>query len=270
MPALRRRRARLLSMARALWKGHLAIGKHDVPVKMYSAVQDRKIHFRLLHAKDLSPVQQRIVRKTDGKEVAREHRRKAYPVDGESAVMFAPEELERLEPGTGRTIDVCRFVPLEAISDQWYDRPYYMGPDDDDDAYFALVAALERREVVGVARWVMRHKRYVGALSVAGDHLMMTTLRRSDQVLAVAVEGTAGKPDEKELRLAEQLVSFIADDFDPAQWQDEYRQRVTQLIEAKQRGQPVKLAAHPRKRAAGGLADQLKMSLSAARERKVA
>src|SRR5256885_11635931 len=102
-------------MTRAIWKGSIQLGDKDIAVKMYSAVQDRKVHFRLLHKKDLAPVEQRIVRKSDGKEVPSNEQRKALPVDGDTAVIFAPEELERSEPETSRDITFCRFVPPAAI-----------------------------------------------------------------------------------------------------------------------------------------------------------
>lgn len=256
--------------ARAIWKGKLLVGEQAVPVKMYSAVQDRNIHFRLVHAKDLAPVEQKIVRKTDGREVPREERRKAYPVGDDTAVVIQPEELEKIEPGTSREISLCRFVPAKAISDQWYDRPYYLGPDEDDGPYFALAAALEAKAAAGVARWVMRRKRYVGALRAAGGYLMMITLRRAEQVLSVAIEEPAAKPDAKELKLAAQLVDSVAGDFDAGLWQDEYRERVRQLIEAKRRGEPVKARAPKRKRVGGDLSEQLRRSITAMTEKKVA
>ena len=257
-------------MARAIWKGTLALGKASVPVKMYSAVQDRNIHFRLLHASDLVPVHQRIVRKSDGKEVPKEDRRKAFPVGEDTAVILQPEELERIEPETSREIDFCRLVGAGTLSDQWFDRPYYLGPDEDDVAYFALAEALVREEAIGIARWVMRRKRYVGALTATGGYLVLTTLRRADQVLSVQVDARGNAPDEKELKLAQALVDYVAADFDPAQWQDEYRERVMKLIEAKRRGEKVKVKAPRRKRSEGGLADQLRQSLASMSERKVA
>jgi DNA end-binding protein Ku len=256
-------------MARAIWKGVLDLGRHEVPVKMYSAVQDRKVRFRLLHADDLEPVQQQIVRKSDGKEVAKDDRRKAFALDDERAVILQPEDLERLEPETSRDIHLCRFVPQSAVSDQWYDRPYYLGPDGRDEDYFALVQALSGKDLIGVARWVMRRKRYVGGLRVQDGYLYIITFRRSDQIVSVSVDEPKGsEPDEKELALAEQLVETVSDDFDPSLWQDEYRERLCKLIEAKARGKKVHTRKPPRKRATGGLADQLRRSL--ATERKVA
>ena len=259
--------------ARAIWKGRLLLGEHELPVKMYSAVQDRKVHFHLLHAKDLAPVQQRIVRKSDGKEVPKEEQLKAAPVDTDTAVILRPDDLQETEPPPSRDIAFCRFVPLSAIGDQWYERPYYLGPDEeDDDDYFALADALARRKVAGVARWVMRKKRYVGALTAIDGYLVMITMRRSEQVLAVSGLDipAARKPDEKELRLAEQLVSSIAGDFEPEVWQDEYRARIQQLIEAKARGETVEVKATKPKTEVADLSAMLRKSLTAMKEKKVA
>ena len=259
-------------MTRAIWKGRILLGEHEVPVKMYSAVQDRKVHFRLLHAKDLTPVEQRIVRKSDGKEVPGDQQRKALPVSADTAVILEPDELERTAPESSRDVTLCRFVPTTAIADVWYDRPYYLGPDDDEPTYFALIDALEHRKVAGVARWAMRKKRYVGALQVIDGSLMLITMRRADQVLSVSgIEIPAARQaDDKEIRLAEQLVSAISEDFDPQSWVDEYRARVMQLIEAKARGAKIAVRAPKRSAPGGGLADQLQKSLAMAKEKKVA
>ena len=171
--------------ARAIWKGNLVLGKQEVPVKMYSAVQDQAVHFHLLHGKDLTPVEQRIVRKDTGREVAKEAQRKAFPLDDRRAVILEPEELETLEPDADRAIRLLRFVPRDALADAWFDRPYLLGPDEDDGAYFALAKALGDKDRLGIARWVMRDKTYLGALSVEDGYLRMTTLRRAEQVLAV-------------------------------------------------------------------------------------
>lgn len=258
--------------ARAIWKGNLVLGEHELPVKMYSAVQDRKVHFHLLHAKDLTPVQQRIVRKTDGKEVPKDEQLKAAAVDADTAVILRPEDLEETEPEPSRDIQFCRFVPITAIATVWYDRPYYLGPDADDADYFALADVLERKNVAGIARWVMRKKRYVGALRVIDGYLMLLTLRRSDQVLSVSgLDVPASrKPDEKEVKLAQQLVSSISDDFDAQTWEDEYQARVRRLIAAKAKGEKIEVKPPKPKTEAGDLADVLRQSLSMRKERKVA
>ena len=258
--------------ARAIWKGELQLGKHNVGVKFYSAIEDRSVRFHLLHEKDKSPVEQHIVRKDTGKDVPKEDMRKAFEVGPNTAVILQPDELEALVPPESREIELLRFVPATAIGDQWYERPYYLGPDGRADDYFAFVEALARKEMVGVARWVMRKKRYLGAISVVDGYLTMTTLRRAEQVVSFSgVEpARSATPQANELKLAEQLVKSIEADFDPQQWQNEYRERLYKLIEAKARGEKIKSAPARKKRAEGSLADSLKASLAAAREKKVA
>ena len=232
--------------ARAIWKGRLVVGEREVAVKMYSAIKDRTVHFRLLDKQTLAPVKQRIVRKTDGAEVQKDERRKAFALDPERAVMLSAEELDALEPEASRDIEISRFVPPTALGEQWYDRPYYLGPQDDDEkAYFALVEALEQQRLLGIARWVMRRKHYLGALTVLEGSLTMVTLRRAEQVLE-APEVKGAPVSDKELKLAERLVDEISGEFDPSLWQDEYHERVCKLIEAKAHGRKLKLAAPSR------------------------
>ena len=259
-------------MARAIWKGQLQLAKQQVGVKLYSAVEDRDVHFHLLHAKDRAPVEQHIVRKDTGKEVGKDEIRKAFALSRNTAVILQSEDLDTLVPPESREVHICRFVAPSLLGDQWFERPYYLGPDGDEESYFALAQALERKKVIGIARWVMRKKRYLGALSSLDGYLTMATLRRADQVLSFSgVEpAKAVAPQAHELKLAQQLVSTIEADFDPSLWQNEYRQRLCKLIEAKARGE--KLAPQRRKKKApqASLAESLKASIAAEKERRVA
>jgi DNA end-binding protein Ku len=259
-------------MARAIWKGTIELGKQQVGVKMYSAVEDRSVHFHMLHAKDRAPVEQHIVRKDTGEDVPKEEMRKAFAVDKGTAVILQPDELEKLIPPESRDIQICRFVPPSVLGDQWFERPYYLGPDEDDDSYFALAEALERKKVIGIARWVMRKKRYLGALSALDGYLTMATLRRADQVLAFSgvQPDKAAAPSANELKLAEQLVSSIEAEFEPQLWQNEYRQRLCKMIEAKARGEKLEPVRRKKRAPQASLADSLKASIAAAREKRVA
>jgi DNA end-binding protein Ku len=259
-------------MARAMWKGHLQIGKHALAFKLYSAVEDRTIRFHLLHTKDDAPVEQRIVRKDTGAEVGKEDTRKALALSTQSAVILQPDELAKLVPPESRDVEITRFVKPAVLGDQWFDRPYYLGPDGDNGAYFALVEALERKGVIGICRWVMRKKRYVGALSTVQGFLTLTTLRRADQVLSFSgVQPTkAVAPAASELKLAQQLVSTIEADFDPSLWQNEYRQRLCELIEAKARGKTIERVQPKKRKASASLAESLRASIAAVKEKKVA
>jgi DNA end-binding protein Ku len=259
-------------MARAIWKGQLHLDEQKLDVKLYSAIEDRSIHFHMLHEKDRAPVEQHIVRKDTGKDVGKADMRKAFSLDAGTAVLLEPEDLEKLVPPESREIAICRFVAPSVLSDQWYDRPYYLGPDSDDGDYFALAEALHRKNVVGIARWVMRKKRYVGALTSNAGYLMLSTLRRADQVLSFSgIEpARTNEPAASELKLAQQLVSSIESDFDPSTWQNEYRQRLCKLIEAKARGEKVEPVRVKKKAASASLADSLRASIAAVKEKKVA
>jgi DNA end-binding protein Ku len=255
-----------------MWKGQLQIGKQKLGIKLYSAVEDRTIRFHLLHAKDLAPVEQHIIRKDTGEEISKDDMRKALALSAQTAVIVQPDDLEKLVPPESRDIEITRFVAASVLGDQWFERPYYLGPDGDNSAYFALAEALKRQDVIGIARWVMRKKRYVGALSAVDGFLTMTTLRRADQVLSFSGIEPAKSvtPQANELKLAQQLVSSIEADFDPSLWQNEYRQRLCKLIEAKARGEKIKPLPLKKKKAPASLEQSLRASIAAVKEKKVA
>lgn len=251
--------------ARAIWKGVVKVGTLEVPVKLYSAVQDRKVHFRLLHKTDHEPVKQRLVSADSGEEVEYESVRKAFPITRGRLVMLEPEELEKLEPDDSRDIEVTRFVDPAEIDHRWYERAYYLGPDGDQKAYFAAAAALERKQKEGVARWVMRDKEYVGALRASDGYLVLVTLRHADEIIAAdALKPPQGRElTERELQMAEQLLDALHGKFDPAQFRDEYRARVMELVETKAAGKKPKVVAfRPRKQKEDQLADALEASLA--------
>ena len=154
--------------ARAMWKADLSLGEIKVPVKLYAAVEDARIHFRLLHAADHAPVKQQMVDPETEQPVASEELKKAVGVDRGVYVVLTDEEQAALAPKPSRLISVEEVVAASAVDERWFDRPYYLGPDGDDEGYFALAEALKKREAIGIARWVLRNKRYVGALQASG------------------------------------------------------------------------------------------------------
>jgi DNA end-binding protein Ku len=255
--------------ARAIWKGRIRFESVDVPVKLFSAVQDRAIHFRLLDAKRNEPVKQEMVDPDTGDVVPSSDVRRAFATEDGDLVILSDEELAEAEPEPSRDIQITRFLATEVINHQWYDRPYFLGPDEDDEEYFALRKALASRGREGVARWVMRKKAYVGALRAEGEYLMLITLRYAGEVVPAAALRPPGGRDleEKELRMAKQLVSAMEEEsFDLAAFRDEYRDRVMELVEAKAAGQVVKFPAAPRRATEKSLAQVLEQSLKAAGE----
>ena len=259
-------------MARAIWKGVLHFGSHEVPVKLYSAVEDRTVRFRLLDSRTGNRVKQRMVNPVTGDEVPYDEVRRGYELEEGVFVILDDEELEAVEPEKSREISITRFLDPSIIDHRWYDRPYHLGPDGDAEAYFALTDALEAEGREGLALWTMRNKEYAGALRAEEGHLMMITLRNAGEVIPVsALEPPSGRaPEKQELKMAEQLVEALAGDFEPTDFRDEYRDRVLELIEAKAEGKTVEFREPEKRRAAGDLAASLEASIRAAKERKSA
>lgn len=255
--------------ARAMWKAVIGLGDERVPVKLYSAAQDQTVHFRLLHDEDLVPVKQRLVDpETDTAEEFGTTQR-AFMTPERDLVVLTQEELDALEPKPSRDIEVLRFVPTGTIDHRWYERPYYLGPDGDGEEYQALAEALHESHREGVARWVMRKKEYRGALRVKDGVLMLITLRPAEEtIVAEELAAPSGKAiDEREIAMAQQLLTILAADFEPTKYRDEYRQRVLELIEAKAKGKTVrrqKLRSVP---AVQDLTQALQASLEAERKR---
>ena len=257
--------------ARAIWKGVLKLGATRIPVKLYSGVSDRTIHFHILDDKHLMRVKQHMVSPESGDEVANEEIQKGYEIEPGKFVIVTDEELEKLQPKASREIEVAEFVPPEAISQQWYERPYYLAPDGDEKNYFALVEALKNRNREGIVHWVMRNKAYVGALRAEGDYLMLVTLRNAEEVISAReLPKPAGRaPTPKELSMAKQLVSLLEEDgFNASDYKDEYRERVMEFIEKKAKGKAPRLRAVKSKRKPSSLDSVLQKSLQSLRKEK--
>ncbi len=257
--------------ARAIWKGDLKMGAAKVPVKLYSAAQDQTVRFHILDKKSKTRVKQHMVDES-GKEVPHEEIRKGFEVEPGTFVILDEQELEELAPEASREIEITQFLAPKEIPPEYYDRPYYLGPDGDQSVYFALAQALRNKEKEGIAHWVMRKQRYAGALRAEDDHLVLFTLRHAEEVLSAKdLPRPAGRaPDKKELTMAKQLVGLLEGEFDPGEYKDEYRQRVMQFIEKKAKGHAPKLRLVKSKRKAASLDKVLSRSIETLRKEKKA
>lgn len=261
-------------MARAMWKASIRIGRFELPIKLYAAVADRDVHFRLLHKKDRVPVEQRMVDARTGKEVSREEITRGVQVAEGTYVLMQGDELVAREPEPSRIIEVTRFVPRDAVDFAYFRRPYWLGPDSSrlDADYFALAEALRETDRYGICHFVMRKTRYVGALAAEGPYLALVALHAPGEVIVEDDLTEPGGPPlrKEELALAEQLIGTLDAPFDPKELIDDHREQVLALIDAKAKGKRyrVKEAAAPR--VTDDLTAALRKSVKAAKEVRLA
>lgn len=255
--------------ARAMWKGTIRFDDVEVPVKLYSALEDRDIHFRMLDRASKQPIKQQLVNPVEDRVVEYGAAQRAWVSETGDLVILDRDELAELQPPPSRDIEILKFLPEQAVDHRWYVRPYYLGPDGDTDVYFALAAAMKESGLEGLARWTMRNKAYVGALRLHGSHPMLMSLRHAEEVVPVeALKPPTGKPlDAREIAMARQLINMLAADFAPSEYQDDYRERVLKLIEDKSKGKRTRTVV-PFKRKVPkevDLADMLAASLKRAK-----
>ncbi len=254
---------------RAMWKGVIHFESIRVPVKLYGAIEDRNVHFRLLHRQDLEPVHQSFINPETDEVVPRDETHRAFVTESGDRVLLTPSELEALEPEPSRDIEILGFLPLDAIDHRWYDRPYYLGPDEDNADFFALTAALEEMKVEGLARWVMRNKSYVGALQLYQGYPMLMSLHHTEEIIPVetlkAPEGPA--LDKRELGMAHQLIEMLESDFQPQDFHDEFRDHVLEMLEAKAQGKQVHTRVPEQQERSMDLSQALEASIEQVRKR---
>lgn len=247
--------------ARAIWKGVIDLGD-GIPVKLYSALEKQRVSFRLLNRADNTPVKQVLVNPEREELVEYGEAGRGF-VSGGQLIALQEDELESIRPEASRNISLLSFVQPEAIDYRWFERPYYLGPDEDHEAWSALTAALARSELTGVARWVMRNKLYYGALRLHEGVPMLVTLRTRDEVLPLDAADLRddSELEKKQLAMARQLIEMLAGDFEPESLVDEYRESVLELIDRKKQGSIAKPKKTREPPAAADLSAALEQSL---------
>jgi DNA end-binding protein Ku len=257
-------------MPRPIWTGSLSFGLVNVPVRLFSAVAPKEVHFHMLHDKDGARIQQKRVCSAEGKEVPWEHIVKGFEIAKGRYVKVAPEELEKLLPEATRQIEIGDFVELAEIDPIYYDATYYLSPDRGaGKAYALLLQAMRRTGKVGIGHMVLRTKEYLCAIRPLGDVIALSTMQYADEIVPqdklddLPKKGDA--PPGKQLEMAEQLVQQLAGAFDPAKYHDRYREQVIALLEKKAAGEEIVEPEAPEKPARiVDLMEALKQSLQTA------
>jgi len=240
-------------MPRAIWTGSLSFGLVNVPVGLFTATEDRTIHFNQFQSGTSDRIRQKRVNERTGDEVEYAEVVKGYDLGGGEYVILTPEELESVEPGRSRTIEITDFVDLNEIDPIHYKSTYYVGPQGEQAArpYALLRQAMEATNKVAIASLVLRTKEHLVAIRPTRSALALETMYFADEVRDPATE-IPGLPSGlefsgRELDTAKMLIESMASPWDPSVYQDEYRKRVEQLIDEKREGKVV-LAERPQPR----------------------
>jgi DNA end-binding protein Ku len=220
---------------RAIWKGAVAFGLVNVPVKLYSATEDHDVKLHQVHEKDGGRIRYQRRCEVCGKVVEFKDIDKAFD-DGERTVVLTDDDLASLPVEKNREIDVVEFVPSDQIDPIMFDRSYYLEPDSKSTkAYVLLRKTLEDTDRTAVVKFALRQKTRLAALRVRGDVLMLQTLLWEDEVREASfpsLEETV-RISAKEREMSAALVESFSGDFKPDEFTDEYQEQLRTLIDAK-------------------------------------
>jgi len=238
-------------MARAIWSGSLSFGLVNVPVGLFSATQDKTIHFNQVEAGTSDRIRYKKVNERTGREVDNAKIVKGFNLGDGSYVLLTDDELAAADPERSRNIAIVDFVEAAEIDPLLYRNGYYLAPQGEGarQAYALLREAMLRESKVAVAELVMRNKEYLVTVRPheKDNVLVMHTLYYSDEVRSPQEE-LPNLPGEetftdRELAIASQLIDAMTSPWDPEQYHDTHRQRVEELVASKHEGREIVLEA---------------------------
>lgn len=255
---------------RPIWKGHLTFGLVTIPVKLYTATDSKDIRFRLLHKSCMNPIQnkrycsyhEQIV---DWNDVVR-----GYEYAKGKFAPLTDEELDNVPLETAGTVSVNAFVSLADIDPIYYDKSYYLAPDEGGQKAFRLLHdTLGDAAKVAVGKVVIREKEHLVSVRPYDGALVMSTLYYADEVRPaeeIPELPVQAKVHPNEKKMALQLIEGLAAEFNPAEYKDEYRDALQKVINAKIEGEPLQTGPARKEEKVVDLMDALRRSLQATRK----
>jgi DNA end-binding protein Ku len=227
-----------------MWKGSIAFGLVNIPIELYSAVRDHRPRFRLLHAKDESPVSYERVCQSEGKPVAWEDLVKGYEFQKGQFVVLTKDDFKTAALEKTKTIDILDFVDPKEIDERYFETPYYLQPGKGADrAYGLLRDAIEKSGKVGIAKIILRDAQHLAAVETIGDAIVLTMMRFADELADLAdfrfPKTGAVRPGE--MNMALQLIDSLSAKWKPGKYTDEYKENLMRVIQAKLKGKKPRL-----------------------------
>jgi DNA end-binding protein Ku len=257
-------------MPRALWKGSISFGLVNIPIELHTAVRDHRPRFRMLHAKDKSPVRFERVCIRDGHPVAWEDLVKGYEYEKGRFVVVTKEDFQAAALNKTRTIDIIDFVKSDEIDDRFFETPYYLVPARGGERAYALLReAIRESGRTGVAKFILREAQHLAAVEVIEDAIVLSVMRFADELVDEEQFDFPGAKDVRpqELQMAKALVNSLAADWDPSKYTDQYRENLMRIVQGKVKGKEVALEpdARPQQAEVVDLMKRLRRSLEQGR-----
>jgi DNA end-binding protein Ku len=249
---------------RSIWNGTISFGLAHVPVKLYSATESKTVSFHEVHVSDGAQLEHRRICSKEGKQVPFKEIVKGYEVSQGKYVVLEKDEVKAAAGARGKVIELEDFVPEGAIDPVFFEKTYYVGARDDTEAYRVFRAALERAERVGIGRFTFHDREYLAAVRPLDGVLALHTMRFHDELVdadELDVDSPGKGPGKREVEMAGQLVESLHREFDPADYEDSYREAVLELIERKAKGEDLAPAEPEPEEEPGDLVAALQASL---------
>jgi DNA end-binding protein Ku len=255
---------------RSIWRGAVSFGMVSIPVKLYSATEQKDVRFRLLHKTDGAPIKEKRICTADGQEVEWKDLVRGYEVGKGEYVILDPEEIDAARPESATTIEIGDFVKLTEVDPIYFEKSYFLEPTDVGAKPFMLLKrALEETGRTAVARVVIRSKERLALIRPYDDTLVLETMFWPDEIRSTGSldvpEGDEAKVRSKELDMARSLVENLSDRFKPQEYRDEYRVALEELIARKLKGEQRSAKRRKPEPKVTDLMEALKKSVDASR-----
>ena len=258
-------------MPRPIWKGAITFGMISIPVKLYGATESKDLAFNNLHKECKSRLKQKRWCLVDEREIFPDELVKAYEYSKDSYVEITDEDLDSLPVPSKHTIELTSFVSQAEIDPVYFERTYYLEPEQiGAKPYALLLRALKAKQVSAVAKVALRNRESLCVIRAAENNvLMLETLYYPDEVRTADLPATPEvMVSQPELTMALSLVEMLQEPFDPKKYHDGYRTALLEMIEAKRNGEEIVAAPEAPAPRTVDLMAALKASLEAARKGK--
>jgi len=233
--------------ARSIASGSITFGLVSIPVSLFPATNSKTVHFRQLHGKDNSRIQQRVHCIAEDKDIDRSELVRGYEVEKDRFVTFTEEEIKALETRGDHTIDISEFLPMSELDPVYYDGSYLLGCEPTAaKAYHLLAEAMSKAKRVGLAKIIMRNEEHLAVIRPYDGGLMLHTMYYGDEIRSFKdIDHAPGAPvKDSELNLAERLINDLTEKkFLPDKFKDTYREKVIAAAEEKMAGREITEAA---------------------------